>query len=74
MKVVRKKLDLCKAVKDLVQDGVDQEMEQGKVMGAIMVYHNEGLTEEEIVKKVRSLFKLTSKQVKDYMKKAIVTA
>ena len=52
--------------------GMAQGMEQGKVYGAISVYREMGLSNEEISKKIREKFHLTKEKAESYLMAEVV--
>ena len=55
-----------------IEKGMEQGMEQGKVYGAISVYREMGLSNEEISKKIREKFHLTKEKAESYLMAEVV--
>ena len=55
-----------------MEKGLEKGMEQGKVYGAISVYREMGLSNEEISKKIREKFYLTKEKAESYLMAEVV--
>ena len=55
-----------------IEKGMAQGMEQGKVYGAISVYREKGLSNEETSKKIREKFHLTKEKAESYLMAEVV--
>ena len=54
------------------QENIEKGMEQGKVYGAISVYREMGLSNDEILKNIREKFHLTKEKAESYLMAEVV--
>ena len=63
--------NLSKGIEDKgIQKGIQRGIQRGKVLGAIQVYRSLNTPEEEILKRIMSLFSLTEEEARGYMAEA----
>lgn len=62
-------IDMCKALEDLYQDGIEQGIESGIERGAVETYQEMGVSEEEVVERIQNRFSLLTKEAEAVVEK-----
>ena len=59
-----------KGIQKGIQQGIQKGKAAGKILGAVQVYRSLNTPEEEILKRIMSLFSLTEEEARGYMAEA----
>ena len=70
--LMRDQENIEKGMAQGMEKGLEKGMEQGKVYGAISVYREMGLSNDEISKKIREKFHLTKEKAESYLMAEVV--
>ena len=62
-------IDMCKALEDLYQDGIEQGIESGIERGAVETYQEMGVSKEEVVERIQNRFSLLTKEAEAVVEK-----
>ena len=65
---------MCIAIEEMRKEAIEQDIEQGKVLGAIAIFRDFGLDSNDIIARIISKFSLTRDEAESYMQKALANA